>query len=58
MADTEYSYKRLSIGTDSGSKTLSVVQSAATLSEALTQEIGYFDRAKRTPAEIRISKVD
>ena len=58
MAEIKYVYKRLSIGTNSGSKVLAVSQSAETLSAALTQEIDYFVRAKRTPAEIQISKED
>jgi len=58
MAETQYSYRRLSIGTKSGSKVLAVTQRAKTLSEALTQELDYFSRSKRTPSEIQISKED
>ena len=58
MADKQYRFKRLSIGTDSGGRVLNITQPARTLSEALTQELDYFQKAKRTPAEIIITKED
>ena len=58
MTEEKHSYKRLSIGIDSGSKVSNVMQSASTLSEALTQELDYFQRSRRIPAEIIITKED
>lgn len=58
MIEKDYRYKRLSIGVRSGSRVVNVIDSAKNLSEALTQELDFFKRAKRTPAQINISKED
>jgi len=48
-------YKRLSIAVGAGA-VLAVSQVAETLSEALEQEMAYYQRASRIPAEIDIEK--
>jgi len=58
MTEEHFSFKRLSIGINSGSSVLTVTQSAKNLSEALSQELDYFKRGKRIPSQINISRED
>lgn len=48
-------YKRLSIAIGAG-KVMQISESAKNLSEALEQEMAYYQRGGRVPAEIDISK--
>jgi len=52
MTEKRVSFKRLSISNKG--ITLDVIQTAETLSEALTQELDHYKRVKRIPAEILI----
>lgn len=54
MAEEQKKFKRLSISTDGS--TTSVSQDAKNLSEALEQELKYYNQRSRVPAQINLEE--